>query len=155
MNTYATANLIGMRLNRASVFCFVLLIGTMVIAGQVRAAENSSSKTSIAPNFPFAASAFLAQELPLMEAAVNAKDRSYFTGGLDRTKSFIHTWSTKTPMVLDTYPACTEAVSNFLIAGLCRISPPGSICEPQTFLPKVAANISKCNELAELTQSLR
>jgi hypothetical protein len=100
-------------------------------------------------DFPAAASSFLAQELPQMEAAVEAKDRAYFSGGLERMKAFINSWPTS--FALDTYPACTGAVRDFLIAGLCRISPPDSICEAETFLPKVAAEIAKCNELAGLT----
>ena len=103
--------------------------------------------------FPASASAFLAQELPQMEAAVSAKDRSYFSGGLERMQTFLNSWglNSSSSVALDTYPACTEAVSDFLIAGLCKISPPGTICEPDTFLPKVAANIAACNELAGLT----
>lgn len=103
--------------------------------------------------FPASASAFLAQEVPQMETAVSVKDRSYFSGGLERMQNFLNSWglNSPTPVALDTYPACTAAVSDFLIAGLCKISPPGTICEPDTFLPKVAANIAACNELAGLT----
>lgn len=103
--------------------------------------------------FPASASAFLAQELPKMEAAVSAKDRNYFSGGLERMQTFLNSWglNSQSSVALDSYPACTQAVSDFLIAGLCKISPPGTICEPDTFLPKVAANIAACNELAGLT----
>ncbi len=102
--------------------------------------------------FPTAASAFLAQELPKMEVAVAEKDRSYFLAANQRMEGFLNQWGLQSPrpVVLEQFPACTEAVTDFLIAGLCRILPPGSLCEPGTFLPRVEANIAKCNELARL-----
>jgi len=106
-----------------------------------------------ATDFPASASSFLAQELPKMDVAVTAKDHNYFSGGLERVQTFLNSWglNTPSPEALNSYPACTEAVSDFLIAGLCKISPPNTICEPSTFLPKVSANIRSCNELAGLT----
>lgn len=100
--------------------------------------------------FPAAASAFLAQELPKMELAVAEKDRSYFLAANQRMEGFLNQWGLKSPrpVALEQFPACTDAVTDFLIAGLCRISPPGSICEPSTFFPRVEATIAKCNELA-------
>lgn len=100
--------------------------------------------------FPSAASAFIAQELPKMEVAVAEKDRSYFLAANQRMEGFLNQWGLQAPrpVALEQFPACTDAVTDFLIAGLCRISPPGSLCEPSTFLPRVEANITKCNELA-------
>jgi hypothetical protein len=102
--------------------------------------------------FPAAASTFLEQELPRMEKAVAEKDRSYFLAANQRMEGFLKQWglNSPSPVALETFPACTNAVTDFLIAGLCRISPPGSLCEPSTFLPRVEANIASCNELARL-----
>ncbi len=105
--------------------------------------------------FPAAASSFLAQELPKMEVAVAGKDRGYFLAANQRMEGFLNQWGLKSPrpVALEQFPACTDAVSDFLIAGLCRISPPGSLCEPSTFLPRVEASIAKCNELARPSPS--
>ena len=108
--------------------------------------------------FPSAASAFLARELPSMEAAVVKTDQSYFMPALERMKAFLGEWGANSPrgsVALETYPACTDAVTDFLISGLCRISPPGSICEPSTFLPRVETNIRKCGELARANPAVQ
>lgn|GEM_PF-430208 len=108
----------------------------------------------LASEFPSAANAFLERELPVMEAAVVAKDRSYFMPALERMKAFLAEWGGNSPKgsaALDSFPACTNAVSDFLIGGLCRISPPGSICEPNTFLPRLENNVRQCQELARAT----
>lgn len=122
---------------------------TLFVTSQALAQQSTAE-------FPASASAFLAQELPQMDVAVSTKNHDYFSGGLERVQIFLNSWglSSPTPIALATYPACTEAVSDFLIAGLCQISPPGSICEPDTFLPKVAANIATCNEMAGLDHHL-
>jgi hypothetical protein len=106
--------------------------------------------------FPAAASAFLAQELPRMEVAVAEKDRSYFLAANQRMEGFLNQWGLQSPrpVALQRFPVCTDAVTDFLIAGFCRISPPGSVCEPSTFLPRVEANIAKCNDLARPNPSI-
>jgi len=111
-----------------------------------------------ASQFPSAANAFLERELPSMEAAIAAKDRSYFLPALERMKVFLAEWGGNSPkgsVALESFPACTNAVTDFLIGGLCRISPPGSICEPSTFLPRLEGNISQCQELARANPSLQ
>jgi hypothetical protein len=111
-----------------------------------------------ASQFPSAANAFLERELPNMEAAVAAKDRSYFMPALERMKSFLEEWGSNSPkgsVALESFPACTNAVTDFLIGGLCRISPPGSICEPSTFLPRLEDNIRQCQELARANPALK
>jgi hypothetical protein len=106
--------------------------------------------------FPAAASAFLAQELPQMEAAIAERDRSYFLSANQRMEGFLNQWGLKSPrpVALEQFPACTDAVTDFLIAGLCRISPPGSLCDQSTFLPRVEANLAKCNLLARANPSI-
>jgi hypothetical protein len=87
---------------------------------------------------------FLSVEVPKMEAAVARKDRAYFSLGLERMKAFVAIHGAQ----LETSRPCTEAVSDYLIVGLCRLSPPGSICEPTTFIPRFEANLAKCHAAA-------
>lgn len=104
------------------------------------------------PNdFVTAADEFLTAELPKMEAAVAAKDRAYFDSGLERVKTFVKDhWAD-----LDKFPPCTEAVSDFLIVGQCRIYPPGSLCEPETFFPRFDDNLAKCRAAAKASQAFQ
>jgi hypothetical protein len=96
-------------------------------------------------DFVTAANGFLDVEVPKMEAAVAAKDREYFRSGIRRVQEFVDAnWAN-----LDKFPPCTEAVTDFLIVGLCRISTPGSICEPGTFIPKFEDNLAKCRAAAK------
>ena len=111
-----------------------------------------------ASQFPLSANAFLERELPSMEAAVVAKDRAYFLPALERMKLFLAEWGGNSPkgsLALESFPACTNAVTDFLIGGLCRISPPGSICEPSTFLPRLESNIRQCQELARANPAVQ
>ena len=104
-----------------------------------------------ASDFIIAADRFLTVEVPKMEAAVTAKDRKYFDSGLERVKIFVEeNWAD-----LDKSPPCTNAVSDFLIVGLCQISPPGSICEPKTFIPKFESNLAMCRAAAKARQALQ
>ena len=111
-----------------------------------------------ASRFPSAASAFLEREIPSMEAAIAAKDRTYFMPALERMKQFLAEWCGNSPkgsVALETFPACTDAVTDFLTGGLCRISPPGSICEPSTFLPRLEGNIQQCQEMARANPAVQ
>ena len=104
-----------------------------------------------ASDFVIAADRFLTVEVPKMEAAVTAKDRKYFDSGLERVKIFVKAnWAD-----LDNSPPCTNAVTDFLIVGLCQISPPGSICEPKTFIPKFEANLAMCRAAARAGKALQ
>lgn len=104
-----------------------------------------------ASDYITAADRFLSVEVPKMEAAVAAKDREYFKSGLERVKIFVgENW-----VDLDSSPPCTNAVTDFLIVGLCKISPAGSICEPETFIPKFEANLAMCRVAAKATQALQ
>lgn len=50
--------------------------------------------------------------------------------------------------MLESNKACTDAATDFLIVGLCKISPPGAICNPGSFFPKTECNIQRCRALA-------
>jgi len=84
-----------------------------------------------------------------MEAAVAARDRAYFVGSNERTERFLDAWGLKSnPVMLEAYPMCTAALTDFQIVGLCRVLPPGTICEPTTFFPKFEKNLAQCREVA-------
>jgi hypothetical protein len=93
--------------------------------------------------------ALLDRELPQMNKAVAENNRAYLGPALERVQAFLALWEKRQgPTVLERNPACTDAATDFLIVGLCKISPPGSICEPTTFFPKAERNIRQCRALA-------
>lgn len=99
--------------------------------------------------FPVAAMSFLNAELPQMEAAVAARDRDYFEAAMGRTLDFSDGWGFKTRAnpALARYAACTEALSDFTIVGLCRLMPKADGCEPG-LAPRFDANLKRCRDLA-------
>lgn len=100
-------------------------------------------------SFPSGTVALLERELPRMNKAVAEKDRTYFGPALQRVQEFLSSWEGRQGGdVLEMNKTCTDAATDFLIVGLCKISPPGSICEPTTFFPKTERNIQQCRALA-------
>ncbi|RZI73613.1 MAG: hypothetical protein EOP80_11875 [Variovorax sp.] len=99
--------------------------------------------------FPVAAMSFLNAEMPQMEAAVAARDRDYFEAAMGRTLDFSDGWGFKTRAnpALARYAACTEALSDFTIVGLCRLMPKADGCEPG-LAPRFDANLKRCRDLA-------
>lgn len=83
--------------------------------------------------FPAAANRFLDTELPAMEAAVVEQDRTYFEDAVGRTVAFADQWGFKSRAnpALAGYQSCTTAVSDFMVVGLCRLTPSASECTPQ------------------------
>jgi hypothetical protein len=106
--------------------------------------------------FPAAAVAFLDKEIPRMEQAVAEKDPLYFQGAQQRVETFLEAWGLRSPqaVALERYPMCTDAVTDYIIVGLCKISPPGSLCEPSTFFPKFEANLQRCREIARANHAV-
>jgi hypothetical protein len=99
----------------------------------------------ISGHYPQAALAFIDSEAPAMEAAVHNKDRTYFVGASERMKRFLEKWGALTDSAqTHPYPMCTDTVTDFIIVGLCKIMPPGSICEPSTFFPKYRQTVALC-----------
>lgn len=99
--------------------------------------------------FPAAAVRFLDGELPRMEVAVKERDRDYFEEAMGRTVAFSEDWGFKTHAnpALASYRSCTEAVSDFVIVGLCRLMPNGSECD--AMLPnRFDANLRQCRQAA-------
>ena len=96
-------------------------------------------------SYPQAALAFIDSETPAMEVAVRNKDRIYFVGASERMKDFLEKWGALTDSAAThPYPMCTNTVTDFIIVGLCKIMPPGSICEPSTFFPKYEQTVALC-----------
>lgn len=102
-----------------------------------------------AERFPIAALAFLDGELPQMEAAIAARDRDYFEQAMARTVEFSDSWGfrTRANPALQRYGACTDAISDFTIVGLCRIAPSLDGCEPG-LVPRFDANLQRCRDIA-------
>ncbi len=102
-----------------------------------------------ATRFPAAAMGFLGGELPAMEAAIAARDRDYFEDAMGRMLSFSESWGFKTQdnPALARFPMCTEAVSDFLVVGMCRIMTTSRACEPG-MASRFDANLQKCRDLA-------
>lgn len=102
-----------------------------------------------ADRFPAAAMRFLGTELPAMEAAVANKDRDYFEDAMGRMLDFSDSWGFKTHAnpALARYSMCTEAVSDFLVVGLCRFKLSADTCQP-SLASTFDTNLQRCRELA-------
>ena len=100
-------------------------------------------------NFPAAAASFLGTELPAMENAIAERDRDYFEDAMGRMLDFSNSWGFKSHdnPALARFPMCTEAVSDFLVVGMCRIMTASSACDP-VLATRFDANLKKCRDLA-------
>lgn len=99
--------------------------------------------------YPAAATGFLDEELPKMAAAVAERDRDYFEAAMGRIVTFSEDWGFKSHAnpALAGYRMCTDAVSDFVIVGLCRLMPDGSECEP-ALAARFEANRQQCRQAA-------
>lgn len=109
----------------AGAVCCVLAAALIVAAPWAWAQQDASQ-------FPAAATRFLDGELPAMEAAVRSGDRGWFHDAMARMVEFADAWGFKSRAKpeLARYPMCTGAVQDFLVVGLCRITPNGEDCTP-------------------------
>ena len=103
----------------------------MLVAALLAAAPWASAQQDPS-QFPAAATRFLDGEMSAMEAAVRSGDRAYFHDAMARMVDFADAWGFKshTNPELARYPMCTGAVQDFLVVGLCRITPNGEDCTP-------------------------
>ncbi|MDM0011851.1 hypothetical protein QTH87_05300 [Variovorax sp. J22P168] len=115
----------------------------------VLCAAASLAAAQDASQFPAAAVRFLGTEMPAMEAAVAARDRDYFEDAMGRMLDFSDRWGFKSRdnPALARYSMCTDAVSDFLVVGMCRIMTTSSACEPG-MAAKFDSNLQQCRELA-------
>lgn len=106
--------------------------------------------SAASPSYPEAVVKYLDEQLPKMDAAVLANNRDYFEKATIQLDDFLSVWvlGNKPKLYLEKYPYCTDAVTDHLIVGLCKIMPPGSICEPATFFPKFENNLKSCRAAA-------
>jgi hypothetical protein len=120
-----------------------------LLAALCLAASVAGAQQQPADSFPAAAVSFLGTELPAMEAAIAARDRDYFEEAMGRMLDFSSSWGFKTQgnPALSRYPMCTEAVSDFLVVGMCRIMTTADACEPG-LASRFNANLQKCRDLA-------
>ena len=98
--------------------------------------------------FPLDSVGYLNEELPRMEAAIAAKDRSFFHGAMVRTVAFSERWGFKSKAnpELAAYSMCTAAVMDYAVVGMCRLAP-SEECEPG-LASRFDANVQRCREVA-------
>ena len=101
-------------------------------------------------SYPKAVISYLDQEFPIMEVAIANSDMTYFENANVKMGGFLKRWGldSNRETVIDLYPECTNAITDYQIVGLCQILPSGSICELETFFPKFERNLSDCKEIA-------
>ncbi|MDB5879540.1 MAG: hypothetical protein JWQ41_2954 [Variovorax sp.] len=111
---------------------FRLLALLLLLAGVGHTDSIAQAARQDAALFPAAAVRFLDGELPLMEAAIKERDRDFFEESMARTVSFSEDWGFKARANPDLAPfqACTDAVSDYVVVGLCRLMPASSACDP-------------------------
>lgn len=124
---------------------YILAILVVALMPSIGVAQNDSAE------YPAAVISFLDTELPKMERAISSEDRSFFGPSLERWQAFLKSWGYGSGRsgVIDSYPMCTDAITDYLIVGLCRISPPNTICDPATFIPRFEKNLQACRAIAK------
>ena len=125
------------------------LLRTLVAAPLVLAASLAAAQQEPPSAFPLDATGYLNEELPRMEAAIAARDRSFFHGAMVRTVQFSERWGFKVKANPDlaAYPMCTSAVMDYVVVGMCRLTPGDEACEPGLG-PRFDANVQRCREMA-------
>jgi hypothetical protein len=115
----------------------------LMLAASIAGAQQDPSA------FPLDSVGYLNEELPRMEAAIAAKDRSFFQGAMARTVQFSERWGFKAQANPDLakYPMCTEAVMDYVVVGMCKLTPSGDGCEPG-LATRFEANVQRCREVA-------
>ena len=124
------------------------LVRTLVALPLVLAASLAAAQQDPLA-FPLDSVGYLNEELPRMEAAIAARDRSFFHGAMTRTVQFSERWGFKVKANPDlaAYPMCTSAVMDYVVVGMCKLTPGDEACEPG-LAPRFDANVKQCRELA-------
>ena len=134
----------------ASEFRRVRFVAAVMALSMVCAAfAHAQPASRNAALFPAAAMGFLDGELPLMETAIRERDRDFFEDSMARTVSFSEDWGFKAHAnpELAPYRACTDAVSDYVVVGLCRLMTASSACEPG-LAAQFDANLRACRAAA-------
>lgn len=103
-----------------------------------------------ARDFPAAALRLLQAEQAAIDRAVAERDRDQFEVSMARTLAFTEAWGFKSHAnpALAAYAACTEAIADLHVAGLCRMLPAAEGCQPSP-APRLADNTNRCRQLAQ------
>ena len=124
-------------------------VAQLSLVAALGAAATGAAAQQDMSGFPSAAMNFLGGEMPEMEAAVEARDRDYFESAMVRMLEFSESWGfrVRDNPALERYPMCTEAVSDFLVVGMCRIMTTSDTCEPG-LATRFNTNLKQCRDLA-------
>lgn len=116
---------------------------SLVLAASVATAQQNPA------DFPLDSVGYLNEELPRMEAAIAAKDRSFFHDAMARTVEFSDRWGFKVKANPDlaAYPMCTAAVMDYVVVGMCKLTPGDDACEPG-LAARFDSNVKRCREIA-------
>ncbi|MET3516075.1 MAG: hypothetical protein ACLGJD_12680 [Gammaproteobacteria bacterium] len=100
-------------------------------------------------DFPAAALRLLQAEQAAIDRAVAERDRDQFEVSMGRTLAFTEAWDFKSHAnpALAPYAACTEAIADLHVVGLCRMLPAAEGCQPSP-APRLADNINRCRQQA-------
>jgi hypothetical protein len=118
----------------------------LVLAASLASAQQQQQSPAA---FPLDAVGYLNEELPRMEAAVAARDRSFFHGAIARTVEFSERWGFKVTANPDLapYATCTSAVMDYTVVGMCRLMPNDDACEPG-LASRFEAELQRCRDIA-------
>lgn len=127
----------------ASGLAAALLVG--LTAGMAPAAHAQADVRE----FPAAALRLLQAEQAAIDRAVAERDRDQFEVSMGRTLAFTEAWDFKSHAnpALAPYAACTEAIADLHVVGLCRMLPAAEGCQPSP-APRLADNINRCRQQA-------
>lgn len=100
-------------------------------------------------DFPAAALRLLQAEQAAIDRAVAERDRDQFEVSMGRTLAFTEAWDFKSHAnpALAAYAACTDAIADLHVVGLCRMLPAAEGCQPSP-APRLAENINRCRQQA-------
>ena len=127
---------------------FFPVMRTLAAFSLVFAASMATAQQNPA-DFPLDAVGYLNEELPRMEAAIAAKDRGFFHDAMARTVEFSDRWGFKVKAnpELAAYPMCTSAVMDYVVVGMCKLTPGDDACEPG-LAARFDGNVRRCREIA-------
>ena len=140
MQSHRTPNRFAPTSSRLRTFVALPLF---MLAASIASAQQAPS------DFPLDSVGYLNEELPRMEAAIAARDRSFFQGAMARTVQFSERWGFKAQANPDLakYPMCTEAVMDYVVVGMCKLNPSGDGCDPG-LASRFETNVQRCREVA-------
>lgn len=124
-------------------------LSRLLAACALGAAATAALAQADVRDFPGAALRLLQAEQAAIDRAVADRDRDQFEVSMARTLAFTEAWDFKSHAnpALAPYAACTEAIADLHVTGLCRMLPAAEGCQPSP-APRLAENIQRCRQLA-------